>query len=1114
MKERKRRLLMLFWFLFAMHSSWAQDQRVSLVFKDEALSTVLKRIEKVSNVKIQFVYADIEGYKVSTRIENKKAAEAVQQAIAEFPLSYATKGEGKYIVITKKKEQSKGGKKLSEPIEVHGKVVDEKGNPLSGVTVVMLAEGNKTLATTSSGVAGNYFLQAETNGRPKLKIVYSIVGMQTQEVNYAFQHIVDVKMMEKSEEIGEVVVTGMFERKRESFSGSSATFSGEELRNVSTQNVIQALRSLDPSFVVIDNNLGGSNPNALANIELRGKTSINGNLDNFGNITDQLANDPNQPLFILDGFETSLRQIVDLDVNRIASITILKDAASTALYGSRSANGVVVVETVRPKGGRPQTTYTGNFYIEVPDLRDYNMMNAEQKLEFEVLAGRYSSTNGDRLLEMQRRYNQRLKGVREGINTYWLNVPLQTGYSQKHAVYTNGGSDEFQFGVGVDYQDINGVMIGSGRKNWSARADLNYRRSKFNISNRIFVNGFKSNESIYGSFRDYVKVNPFFIKSSELPYFERAATGPMQGVVMEARNPLYNAMQNSYNYKKNLTLQNFLQFNWDIDPRLRLSGGLQLSKGFATDVDFISPQNTIFNGKPVLEKGKYTESNGNNMSYDGNLMLSYNRVFSEKHVLTANFRGDVRHQEGYSSGFVALGFPLGTNGNPIFANAYEPNSKPRIIIPPTTRRLNFLSSVNYVFDNRYFVDATYRLDGSTVFGSNNRYSPFWSAGAGWSLAKESFLKEVTWINLLTLRANVGETGNQQLGSFASSTVYNLESVTNIFGQGIYHNTLGNPALQWQKTFQTNIGFDFGMFNNRFNGTINAYRNLTNPLIVNIALPGSNGVNSFPINVGNLTVKGVEAKLNYAVINNMPSRTIWSLGITGSTYKSTYGDFDNRLNAMNESQRESKSIIRYRDGYSPDDVWAVPSLGIDPGTGEELFLKKDDSYTFEHDFADERIVANLRPKVEGVISSNLRLKGLTISAYIRYRLGASVVNTALFNKVENLSLEDIAYNQDLRALTERWRQPGDISQFKGIRLNSQTPISSRFIQKENLFAGESLSVGYEFLSSSSTWLNRARMKSLRFTALANNLFRISNIMTERGIDYPFANTVTFNISALF
>lgn len=1112
MKERRKKLLLLIGFLCTLYSSWAQGERVSLILKDETLSTAFRRIEKASHVKIQFVYADIASYKVSSRIENKNALEAVRQVIGDFPLTYAVKGNGKYIVIAREKNNET---KVSQSyqVKVKGKVTDIRGNPLAGVTIALRSEDKQILAT-STGADGTYFISFTTKSDSNLKLLFNAMGKAAQEVVYTDQQMINVTMSEKTEEIGEVVVTGMFERKKESFSGTSATFSGEQLRNVSTQNVIQALRSLDPSFVVVDNNLGGSNPNALANIELRGKTSLNGSVDKYGNITDQLANDPNQPLFVLDGFETTLRQITDLDVNRIASITILKDAASTALYGSRSANGVVVVETIRPKGGDLQISYTGNFAVEVPDLRDYNMMNAEQKLEYEVLAGRYSSTDGNVLLEMQRRYNQRLKGVKEGVNTYWLNVPLQTGYTQKNALYANGGSEEFQFGVGADYQNINGVMIGSGRKNWSARTDLNYRKSKWNISNRVFVSGYKSTESLYGSFKDYVQINPFFKKTSTDPYFERNSTGPLQGIVMEARNPLYNAMQNSYNFNKSLTLQNFMQFNWDMSQRLRLSGGFQLTKIFGKNVDFLSPQNTMFDQRPVLEKGRYTQSNSENLSYDGNLMLSYNRVFAEKHVITGNFHGDVSHSQGNSTGFVSIGFPVGTNGNPIFANSYQLNSKPLISMPPTTRRLNFLGSINYVFDNRYFVDATYRVDGSTVFGSNNRYSPFWSAGVGWSLAKEQFFKHIDWVDLLTLRANVGYTGNQQLGSFSSTTVYNLESITNIFGQGIYHTTLGNPELEWQKTLQTNLGLDFGINNNRFTGSINAYRKYTDPLIVNIALPGSNGVTNFPINVGSLTVKGIEAKLNYAVINKLSSRIIWNLGLTGSTYKSTYGDFSSRLNSMNESQRLSRSIIRYRDGYSPDDIWVVPSLGIDPGTGEELFLKQDGTLTYEHDFTDERVVASLRPKAEGVISSNLRIKGLTLGVYVRYRLGASVVNTALYEKVENISLENIAFNQDLRALTERWKQPGDITQFKGINLNSQTPISSRFVQKENMFSGESISVGYEFLSSRNPWLKRARMQSLRFMALMNNIFRISNITAERGINYPFANTVTLNISALF
>lgn len=1093
---------------FIQVSASAFGQKITLSGKEAALKVMLNEVSRQSGYNILYSGSAIKPSKpVNIRVSNMNLKDVMDKLLDHQPLGYTI--YGKTITIAPKEEKDNTIKSIVEQQfeEIKGRVVDEEGNPVRDVTITV--KGKKKICKTDEN--GAFVLNSiEKNDI----LLISCLGYKTQEIIIGKQQILNIKLTVEERMMKDVVITGMFERRKQSFSGSSASFTGQQLRDIGTQNVIQSLRTLDPSFVVIDNNLNGSNPNTLASIELRGKTSINTELNKFGDITNQLTTDPNQPLFVLDGFESTLRQVMDLDMNRIANITILKDAASTALYGSRSANGVIIIETIKPKPGALRISYTGNYTVEVPDLRDYNMMNSEQKLEFERLAGMYTHEYGEIQLEMQRRYNDRLRAVREGVNTYWLNEPLRTGLTQKHAIYTNGGNNEFQFGVGVDYQDINGAMKGSGRNNWAGRADLNYRTKKLNISNRVYISGYKSNESEYGSFSDYVKINPFFKKGNEDRYFEKATTGDFKGMIMDAPNPLYNAIQNSYNFNKNTYLQNYLQFNWDLDKSIRISGGFQLKKTFGSKVDFVSPQHTKFDGSPTLQKGSYAEVNSESLSYDGNMMLSYNKVFGLKHVITANARGDIHHAEGTSKGFIAVGFPSGVKGNPAFANSYQTNSKPIVKMPPTIRWLNALGSINYVYNDRYFVDATYRLDGSTAFGSENRYSPFWSVGIGWSLQKEQFLKEVNWLNMLTLRTNIGSTGNQQFGSFASTTIYDLENNTNFFGQGIFHNSLGNPALKWQKTLQSNLGLDFSIFDNRFSGTVNAYRKRTDPLIVTIDLPPSNGVANYPINTGYLTIKGVEGTFRYSIINNLSTRTIWTVGLTGSTYKSTYGGFNNTLNTLNEKQQKSKSIIRYRDGNSPDDIWVVPSIGIDPATGEELFLKQNGLYTFEYNPNDVRIVASLRPKAEGVISSTLRLKGLTLAAYVRYRLGASIINRTLYEKVENLDLEDIAYNQDIRALESRWKVPGDIVQFKGIRLNSQTDLSSRFVQKENMFNGESFSAGYEFQAATSPWLKKAKFQSLRLTAFMNNVFRISNIRAERGINYPFANSASFSINASF
>lgn len=1096
-------------FVVQVQASSGYAQKITINKKNVSLAAVLKDIRLQSGY--DFIYdTDLirQAKSVSVDVKNADLNEALKACLNNQPFTFSIANNT--IIIT---EKSNVLDKLMEylyAVDVRGKVVDENGRPIPGANVMI--KGRKGVTRTNE--RGEFIVHGVEG---KFTLVISYIGYKTREVTLNEKEPVVVIRMEQEENMmKDVVITGMFERKKESFTGSAATITGDQLRAVGNQNVIQMLRSLDPSFIIVDNNLKGSDPNALARIELRGKTSVTMNT-NAGTLTDQFAVDPNMPLFILDGFESTLRQITDLDINRIASITILKDAASTALYGARSANGVVVVETIKPKPGELRVSYTGDFSVSAADLSDYNLMNAEEKLEFERLAGRYSANGvgNEDFVMLDQFYNKRLKSVRQGVNTYWLNEPLRTtAFNQNHSVYASGGSSEFQYGVGMNAQTITGLMKGSDRKNWGARADLTYRKGKLNVTNRIFISGSRADESPYGSFTTYAKINPYYKKEIIGKYVEQIPAGYDGRSLANVANPLYNAQLNSEQYNKSLTLQNNLGFNYDASRSVRISGAFQLSKNSATAINFISPLNTQFDNTAVLEKGSYTNGRTEGFNYSGNIGLTYNKIIKEKHVLTGNARAEVQEANSDFIGLTAVGFPIGVKGNPTFAYGYLPNSKPQISTPPKTRRINALASINYVYNNRYFLDATYRIDGSTAFGTANKYSPFWATGLGWSLHNEEFIKKVNWISSLILRGNVGSTGNQGFGSFASATVYTLEANSNYFGQGLYHTGLGNPNLDWQKTLQTSIGLDMGLMDNRLTANFSAYNKRTSPLIITLDVPGSNGISSYPMNAGNMTVKGIETNIKYSPIFNLNKRIIWTLGLTGSMYTSKYAGFGNVLNNLNAEQQRSNSIQRFTDGKSPDDIWAVQSMGIDPGTGLEVFKKANGIYTFDYDPADIKVIANSRPKVEGVFSSSLRVKAFTVNAYIRYNLGASRFNNALYDKVENISFADLSFNQDKRALEKRWKKPGDIAQFKGISVTDYTPISSRFVQKENIITGESISVGYELQPATAPWLKAVRLQNLRFSAYMNNIFRLSNIVSERGIDYPFANTVSFSVNASF
>ncbi|WP_162799833.1 SusC/RagA family TonB-linked outer membrane protein [Pedobacter jeongneungensis] len=994
---------------------------------------------------------------------------------------------------------------------VKGLVKDAK-ETIVGATIIAqnVQTGVKTITSSDkNGVFSFYKL-----GAGNYKFTINFIGYESKTVNGVVNDggtfSLSVVLSESSTSLDkEVVVTGTgINRNKNTFTGSTATFSGDDLKMVGNNNIIQSLRTLDPSFLLMENNQAGSNPNVLPVIEVRGKSSVPS-----ASLKDQFGSDPNQPLFILDGFEANLQTIVDLDMNRVGSVTILKDAASTALYGAKASNGVVVIETIRPKAGELQFTYSNDFRIENPDLSAYNMMNATEKLEFERLSGRYitADANPSQQVFLDQLYNSHLANVKRGVDSYWLSEPLQTGYTNNSSIFVQGGDNAFTYGVGMNYKTQTGAMKGSGRDSYSGSINLTYRKNRLNVNNVTYIRGYTATNSPYGSFSNYVNANPYYEKNYTERYLE--VTRQTNGTEIKVNNPLYDGTLPQKDLIKNLEIQNNLNINYDLTKDLRLNGALQITKGNTNGEMFRAPESSDFEDTPLLKKGTYRDRRLSNLSYQANVLLTYYKAIAEKHVINANFRASVNEINNNSFITVSEGFPQGSTGNPRFAYGYAENGAPSAE-SSVYRTVNGTFSGNYAYDNRYLADASYRLDGSTAFGSNKQFSPYYSVGLGWNIHNESFFKGSSWINRLKLYGNMGVTGNQNYGTVTSVSVYNYNSNTNYnqFGQGISLTTLGNPDLAPQKTTQISTGLDFMLFNNRFTGYINAYRKKTDPLVVAVDLPSSTGVFSYPFNAGALTYRGIEAKLNYSPIYNTAKRIVLMFGLTGSMYKSKYSGFGNTLNSLNKQQELNKSTLRFTDGYSAETIWAIKSLGIDPATGREIFLTPGGQYTFDYSAANISPVGNTTPTVEGVITTNFMFKGFNLGINLRYKLGGDIFNQALFDKVENISFSSITLNQDKRALYDRWQKPGDVAQFKSISQTSTTPISSRFVQKENTITGESINIGYTF--DGKIWLKKLGLRSFNINALANDIFTASTVRRERGIDYPYAKTVAFSFRASF
>lgn len=989
-------------------------------------------------------------------------------------------------------------------VVLSGKVVDSAdGYPLIGVSVSVAG----TRQGTVTDLDGLYELKVP---KQQCEVLFSYVGYDDKVIAYnlknasAFSKVV---MFTNVTQLADVVVTGVYERKKESFTGASATFKTDELKAVGTSNILQSLSTLDPSFKMMESSQFGSNPNVMPDIEIRGKTSVAGLKEEYGT-------DPNQPLFILDGFETSLETIMNLNMNRVASVTILKDAASTAIYGSKASNGVVVIETKAPARGRLQLSYKGDYGISLADLSDYNLMNSREKLEFETLAGVYKDNSGDPFaqIRLDDLRNQRMLEIERGVDTYWLSEPIRPGFTHKHNIYAEGGEDKIRYGIGLSLGNVDGVMENSGRQTLEGNVDLIYRTGKFQFSNKLYINWLDvSNPTV--SFAEYAYANPYYRKYNADGSISKYLYYPEEGVDdYPVSNPLWNAHLNNWDVATGFGFTNNFIFEWFATKSLRLRAKFGLTKQDDDEQTRLSPQHSQFDDVGETEKGLYSHTQIKEMIYEGDVAVTFGKLLADKHMVNAvggfNFSNNHRQIYGYS----AVGFTDDQFDAPSFANSYPSGGSPDYN-ESLKRAASFYLNGGYAYSERYLLDFNYRLDGASMFGTGNRFRNTWSVGAGWNIHKEPFMADSDFFSLLKLRGSVGNPGNQNFSAYQAFSTYKFNGwMTNIFGTGVILNALGNAGLSWQETTNYDLGMDLTFWGERINATFDYYWKYTDPLLAVITTPGSMGVTSVAMNAGSQKTRGWEATLRVSPVYRPSEGIIWNFSLNATSSRSEYADIGNSFSALNESGKASLvGTTRYYDGGSPTAIWAVRSAGIDPATGKELFIKKDGTYSFTYDVNDEVVVGDLQPKVEGLLGTSLYFKGLSIGCYLRYRWGGQVFNSSLFQKVENIGTQEIYNNQDKRALYDRWSENNRVAYFKGISLVQRTEKSSRFVMDDNSLVGESFNIGYEFPDRI---VRKMRLGALNVQLTSSDIFRATSVRVERGIDYPFARTVTMSLGITF
>lgn len=1082
-----------------------QNDRLTVEFKDTPMVEVLNYIRQ--NSKYDFLYNDTEIKKVpnvTASFSNAAVATILETCLKGTEYTFRIAQD---VIVIQRRDKVES---VIREISIRGQVEDEKGNPLPGATIVV--EG--TSLGVSSDADGKFVFrlpQVDT-----VWLVVTFVGMESKKLMVTnFQKEISVKLKPDIEEIEEVVITGYANVRKSSFTGNAVTVSKDELMRVSKTNVIKALEVFDPSFRVRENNQWGSDPNTLPEMQIRGQSSIGvTDLERNELTKSALQNNPNLPIFIMDGFEVSIQKVYDMDPNRIENITILKDAAATALYGSRASNGIVVITTVAPREGEVRFSYNLVGSLTFPDLSDYNLMNAAEKVEAEVAGGVY---DGYDYVTMMKMYNDKKQYVARGVDTYWLSQPLRTAFNHQHSLWLEGGTRTMRYGLNLSYNGENGVMKESYRDRIGVSFRFDYLTEKFQIFNQISYNVTKSEESPYGDFTTYAELNPYEeFKDENGKYLKSLREWVPNMGGRKHPNPLYEAQIGNYDRSTNNDLTENLSINWYIFPTWQIKGELSVMQTLAKTERFTHPESLyseIENSDDQTLRGRLSKSSSENVSWEGKLTTSYNEMINN-HNINALLGINIRTTDNVSSSSTYRGFPSGEFTSVTFAK--EVVDKPSET-DNKTRLLGILGTLNYSYNNIYLLDLSLRVDGSSEFGSDRRYAPFWSAGVGLNIHNYDWMQGSVF-NMLRVRGSFGQTGSVNFAPYAAVPTHEIDiNRWYITGAGAsLMRTRGNPDLEWQKTNKFDAGIELEMFDSRLSLNTSYYYQLTDGLIMDVTLPSSTGFTSYKSNMGKVLNEGFEINLQGYLIKRPDAfltaffrfahntNTIKKISDALRRYNEEVNDYYN-----NDENDVTQVMTKYEEGQSLTAEYGMKSLGIDPGTGKELFVYRDGSVNYEWRATEMVNIGDTEPWGSGSFGLSFTYKGFSLYTTFSYEFGGDEYNYTLVQKVENADFEK---NVDRRAMSLRWQKPGDVTMFKDVRdKDIATTPTSRFMQRKNVLEWNSISLEYEFPIK---WLNKIGCERLRLGIDGSDLWRLSTIEAERGLSYPYAHAINFSLSLNF
>jgi TonB-linked SusC/RagA family outer membrane protein len=975
---------------------------------------------------------------------------------------------------------------------ITGVVTDSQGLPIPGVNVVVQGEAQGV----QTDFDGKYSISASAGE----KLVFSFVGMISQTATVGTSNTISIQMRDDVKMLEEVVVNSYIgAQERTKVTGSVATVSSATIENSAFGSFDQTLQGQAPGITIMS---GSGQPGTASKIRIRGTASIN--------------EGANSPLFILDGVPISPNDYQSLNQNDFASVSVLKDASATSIYGSRASAGVIVITTKRGAYNQ-KTEFTYRSQVGISKVGDpqFDMMNSSQLLRFQRLVNNgigagaangelFGTPNGVPLTDAQ------IAELAQ-VNTNWKDVFFRTGVTQTHEFNMRGGSEKTRFFNSINYFEQEGIAERSDLQRFSFRSNLENKPSETSsIGYNISMNFSKQNviDSEGGIFLQNPYAAAYLGSPYDAVYREDGSYNTGQRFV--AGNAYENLIRNKNE-------------NFQVKVVGNLFAEAELFKNVSARVDFsvdYTNDNGVRGSRPSTyfgsteergQQGFYRQANQYEARFNTTTRVSYRNVFAEKHDVEVSVFTEYFKQHFKSGTFLGYGINEKLFGYPasITAGTADNNFIPQVGGSDLERGLfSYFATGRYVYDGKYTLDASIRRDASSRFSNANQWGTFWSVGANWNMKMESFLSSVDFITNLNLRASYGTTGNQAgIGDFQEFATWGSTSYGGV--PGIVQTSVPNPQLQWEEGQKFNVGVDFDLYDHRVFGSVDFYNNITNKLLIDQRLPLESGLGVIDQNAGEMSNRGIDLSIEAVVLRNRENNLSLS-------FYANYNYNRNRIEDLGQVSEFIQGTAIVREGLPYGSHYAVGWAGVNPANGQPLYYDANGNVTTVYNEEDNSVArwGTSEPVYSGGFGHRFTYKGFDFSTlftffgkYDRYN------NQTFFSENPNFA----QYNQSTKMLT-MWQNPGDITEVQSYQYNRE--FSSKDIEDASFIRFKNIQLGYTF--SKKQLENLDFLSSVRFYLQGQNLATwtkftgfdpedSNNIATY---EYPTPKIYTFGVDVKF